>query len=247
MVSGNRNGAKQSITTNVRAMNKLLRAAQNAKEELSVGTSVGVNIDEVFDGRHLATSITREQLDIIITPITSKINDLIATILTKSSVSINDVTAIEVFGGSMRMPSIISSLRQRHPSTSIARHIDGDESLVFGAAHYSAVINGVTRATHVTITEEEVLSTGSTSLLSTDEVKLITASLQSWNQREQQRAAIDAARNALESQIIAARDTINGDRLKKQSKELKASGNIYLTASPHHSHMIALPFFLLIF
>jgi molecular chaperone DnaK (HSP70) len=58
----------------------------------------------------------------------------------QANIGVDQISGVEVFGGSTRIPSLLAAIRDRYPTLTVARHVDGDESLVFGAAHYSGMI-----------------------------------------------------------------------------------------------------------
>ncbi|ELR19440.1 DnaK family superfamily protein [Acanthamoeba castellanii str. Neff] len=95
-----------------RALSKLLKEAQLAKEELSNAPTAEVDIENLYEGRDLVTVVTHEQLEGLIADLLPRAAAVIGRALAQAGVALSDVSAIELFGGAAR----------------------GDEAAVLGAA-----------------------------------------------------------------------------------------------------------------
>jgi molecular chaperone DnaK (HSP70) len=210
------------ITSNKRAMAKLLREAREAKEQLSASPMIQLHVEEVYEGRDLKLVLNREQLEAVTAELYPKLVAPIQKVLQQAGLKAEDITGgIELFGGGVRVPKVQSTLREAFPNLALHKHIDGDESAVFGAGHYLAVLNGVKSATPVTVTETQPASGGLGQLNQAQQDKILK-SLKDWDAREEARRQVDAAKNDLESMIAATKEQINNDAFAKANVDVRS-------------------------
>lgn len=117
-----------------RALSKLLKEAQLAKEELSNAPTAEVDIDNLYEGRNLVTVVTHEQLEGLIADLLPRAAAVIGRALAQAGVALSDVSAIELFGGAARYPELQQVVRGQYAGVPLGQHISGDEAAVLGAA-----------------------------------------------------------------------------------------------------------------
>ena len=86
----------------------------------------------MIDGIDLNVHVKREVLEK--SPIFEKLQGYLQEALDKAGVSISDMNSVEVIGGGSRVPLIGKLLKDFFDPVEVGSHINGDESMAFGAA-----------------------------------------------------------------------------------------------------------------
>ena len=210
-----------SIQTNPRAMAKLLREARELKEMLSVSPMIESAMEELFNGKDFKTQITQEEFTQMTRDLTQKFLEPVRQVITSAAGSAGAIHGIEIFGGCVRIPSIQNALRTAFPEIPLGKHVDGEEAVVLGAAHYAGVLTGVSKLTKVTVDESATapVKTASDSklTLSSTQQALLASKIAALDAKAAARHAADAARNALESTVNEARELVGG-KVPKEKK-----------------------------
>ena len=109
-------------------------------------------MEEIFEGKNFEFTVTRKVFEEITADLYPKYNKIVTSILERNQ----NIDAIELYGGAQRIPKSVETLKGKKIEISenflrifieaitsdipVGRHIDGDESPLFGAAYYLAVI-----------------------------------------------------------------------------------------------------------
>jgi hypoxia up-regulated 1 len=131
---------KKSIMDNKKIYEKLRPSARKYKEVLSANREVFITVMGVEGGDDLQTKITREEFEEMNKDILSEVYSPIEDVLKKSNLTINDISQIELIGGSIRIPSIQEEIKKKlgEKSDILGIHMNGDDSMAFGAAYMCA-------------------------------------------------------------------------------------------------------------
>ena len=131
---------KKSILDNKKIYEKLRPSARKYKEVLSANKEVFITIMGVEGGDDLQTKITRDEFEEINKYLINEVYSPIDDVLKKSNLTINNISQIELIGGSIRIPSIQEELKKNlgEKSDILGAHMNGDDSMAFGAAYMCA-------------------------------------------------------------------------------------------------------------
>ena len=131
---------KKSVIGNKKIYEKLRPSARKYKEVLSANKEVFITVMGVEGGDDLQTKITREEFESINKNILDEIYSPIEEVLKKANLTIENISQIELIGGSIRVPAIQEELKKRlGPKEDILGiHMNGDDSMAFGAAYMCA-------------------------------------------------------------------------------------------------------------
>ncbi|CAG9310085.1 HYOU1_1 [Blepharisma stoltei] len=124
------------VKDNVKAMSKLLHAANQAKKTLSASKTSYVNVPNIIPGHDFTFTLEREIIENIVEKHTERLIKPIQNALDTAKLTIDDINFIEILGGPIRIPKIqeIIEKKFKQPQT----HLNGDESMAQGAAIYAA-------------------------------------------------------------------------------------------------------------
>ena len=131
---------KKSVMDNKKVYEKMRPWAIKYKEILSANKEAYITVIGVEGGDDLQTKITREEFEEINKDLIYKVYSPIEDILRKTNMTINNISQIELIGGSIRIPAIQEEIKQKlgNYSEILGIHINGDDSMAFGAAYMCA-------------------------------------------------------------------------------------------------------------
>ncbi|CAD8067693.1 unnamed protein product [Paramecium sonneborni] len=144
---------KKSIFTNSKAMNKLLRAANKYKEILSANKDTQVYLEGLIDGEDYSTSIQRSTFETLFEDRLNQLIDPINYVLEKCNKTKEDINIVELIGGGIRVPKIQQVLSNYFGSVEVGTHLNGDESMAFGAAFHAANLSHSFKVRPVQLTD----------------------------------------------------------------------------------------------
>ena len=119
-------------------MIKLLKECTKFKETLSANKDHHFYSENLFDGvdfkSHIQRSIFEEKAQNLLKYATSPID----YVLKVGNRTLQDVDVLEIIGGSVRVPKVQQLLTQYLGGKELGAHLNGDESMAFGAAFLAA-------------------------------------------------------------------------------------------------------------
>ena len=131
---------KKSVMNNNKVYEKMRPWAIKYKEVLSANKEAFITVIGVEGSDDLQTKITREEFEDINKDLISKVYSPIEDVLKKANMSIGNISQIELIGGSIRIPAIQEEIKQKlgNYSDILGIHMNGDDSIAFGAAYMCA-------------------------------------------------------------------------------------------------------------
>jgi len=142
-------GHQKDIRDVPRAMTKIRLQANKVKHVLSANQEIPIHMDSLYDDMSLSMHITRSQFEELCEDLTKRATDPIINALASANVTLDEVNAIEMIGGGMRVPKVQSSLKSVLGDKELGMHINSDESMALGAAFYGANISSAFRVRQV--------------------------------------------------------------------------------------------------
>ena len=133
---------KADITNNVRAMRRLRTACERAKCTLSGATTANIQVDSLYDGIDLTSSITRARFEDLCSPIFKKCLAPVEQVLLDAKKSKSEINEVVLVGGSTRIPRIRSMLSEFFGGKELCQSINPDEAVAYGAAVQAAILTG---------------------------------------------------------------------------------------------------------
>ncbi|RNF11465.1 hypoxia up-regulated 1 [Trypanosoma rangeli] len=114
----------------------LLRAAKKAREILSANSKTPVTVEGIVPDRDFNTQISRKDLEEKCSYLFERVPKVAEEAVSKSGLSLKDIDAFEMMGGTSRTPKIIAEL-----SALLGREVDrtlnSDEAAAMGAAYHA--------------------------------------------------------------------------------------------------------------
>lgn len=131
---------KKSVMGNKKVYEKIRPSAIKYKEVLSANKEVHITVIGVEGGNDLQTKITREEFEEVNKDLIDKVYNPIEEVLQKTNMTISNISQIELIGGSIRIPAIQEKIKSKlgEYSEILGIHMNGDDSMAFGAAYMCA-------------------------------------------------------------------------------------------------------------
>ena len=103
-------GDKSELLSNKRAIAKLKKNSQKAKHVLSANSDVHVSIEDLLPGVDFRVQVTREEFETAAEEIMNRAVMPLKVIMDRNNLTADGLSAIELIGGSSRVPMIKSEL-----------------------------------------------------------------------------------------------------------------------------------------
>ena len=131
---------KKSVIGNKKIYEKIRPSAIKYKEVLSANKEVHITVIGVEGGDDLQTKITREEFEEVNKDLIDKVYNPIEEVLQKTNMTLSNISQIELIGGSIRIPAIQEKIKNKlgNYSDILGIHMNGDDSMAFGAAYMCA-------------------------------------------------------------------------------------------------------------
>ncbi len=134
---------KESIKLNKninKIFEKIRPSAIKYKEILSANKEAYIAIIGLDSGIDLQSKITRDEFNEINSDLIKQIYYPIEYLLNKSNITLNQIEQIELIGGGIRVPIIQEELKNNlnNYSNLLGTHMNGDDTMAFGAAYMAA-------------------------------------------------------------------------------------------------------------
>lgn len=134
---------KTSVLKDYKVAERLLPAVIKYKEILSANKFTPINILGVENGQNLETKIDREEFELINQKVFERVFHPIEKLIKISGLSFEEISQIELLGGTVRIPKIQEILKNKVNASLIGQHMNGDDSMAFGACFVSANYSGL--------------------------------------------------------------------------------------------------------
>ncbi|KAL3924461.1 MAG: hypothetical protein SGILL_001033 [Bacillariaceae sp.] len=132
-----------------RAMTKIRLQANKVKHVLSANQEIPVHMDSLYDDMSLSMQMSRAQVEELCDDLMDRAVAPVHAALKAANLTLDDVNAIELIGGGMRVPKVQSGLSSVLGDLELGMHINSDESMALGAAFFGANLSTAFRVRHV--------------------------------------------------------------------------------------------------
>ena len=135
---------KKDLSSDPYALHRLRTACERAKRTLSSTTSTSIEIEYLFEGIDLRTTLTRDHFEELCHDLFQRTLDPIVKVLRDSKIHKSDVDEIVLAGGSTRIPHIVRVVSAFFNGKESVYGIELDEAVASGAAIQATILSGDT-------------------------------------------------------------------------------------------------------
>ncbi|XP_047963282.1 heat shock cognate 70 kDa protein 2-like [Salvia hispanica] len=132
----------KDMRVNPRAIRRLKNACERAKRILSSSLETPIEIELLFDGIDLFTSITRAKFNDLNMDLFNMCMELVKKCLSDANVDKSNVDEVVLVGGSSRIPKVQEMLKEFFNGKEACKTINPDEAVAYGAAVLAAKLSG---------------------------------------------------------------------------------------------------------
>ncbi|XP_042864387.1 heat shock 70 kDa protein-like [Penaeus japonicus] len=133
---------KKDISGNKRAMRRLRTACERAKRTLSSCSQASVEIESLFEGIDLYSSITRARFEELCSDLFRQTLIPVERALVDAKMDKSAIDDIVLVGGSTRIPKVQKLLTDFFGGKQLNKSINPDEAVAYGASIQGAILRG---------------------------------------------------------------------------------------------------------
>jgi heat shock 70kDa protein 1/2/6/8 len=133
---------KLDIMESKKSIRRLKTACERAKRTLSSGNTASIELDSLYEGIDLFSSISRAKFESLCMHLFQKSMDPVQKVLRDSKISKNSIHEIVLVGGSTRIPKVQQLLSEFFNGKELCKSINPDEAVAYGAAVQAAILGG---------------------------------------------------------------------------------------------------------
>ncbi|KAK7374832.1 hypothetical protein VNO80_08275 [Phaseolus coccineus] len=132
---------KVDISGNPRALRRLKNACERAKRTLSYVVTTNIEVDSLFQGIDLCSSITRAKFEEINMELFEECMETVDRCLTDAKMDKSSVHDVVLVGGSSRIPKVQQLLQDFFNGKDLCKSVNPDEAVAYGAAVQAALLS----------------------------------------------------------------------------------------------------------
>ena len=131
---------KPSVSENKKVFEKLIPHSIKYKEILSANKETHIAVLGVDSGLNLEGPLSREEFNNANKELFDQVYEPIDKLLKQSNLTLDNITQIELIGGSIRIPGVQEELKEKlgNYSNLLGTHMNGDDSMAYGTAFVAA-------------------------------------------------------------------------------------------------------------
>jgi len=133
---------KKDVSANKRAVRRLRTSCERAKRTLSSSAQASIEIDSLFEGIDLYSTITRARFEEMNADLFRSTLDPVEKSLRDAKLDKAQINEIVLVGGSTRIPKIQKLLQDFFNGKELNKSINPDEAVAYGAAVQAAILSG---------------------------------------------------------------------------------------------------------
>ena len=135
---------KVDINTNAKAKTRVTTAVERVKKILSANLQAPIAIESLMDDKDVKASLKREELEELVKPLLDRVTLPLEQALADAKLKVEDLDAIEMVGGSTRVPSIKERIANFY-GRPLSFTLNQDEAIARGCAFSCAILSPVFR------------------------------------------------------------------------------------------------------
>lgn len=129
---------KIDVTSNPKAFGRVVAQSEKLKKILSANTSGMFNVESLMNDIDVSSSLSREDLENYLADSLEHIKEPISRALEQAGLKAEDLDAVELIGGSTRVPSIKQKISEAFGGKPLSYTMNQDEAVARGAAFLCA-------------------------------------------------------------------------------------------------------------
>ena len=135
--------AAKAVKSSQRGTQRLRKAVEAAKRNLSTTTETEIEVDALIDGESFTVTLSRAQFDKLCNPLFTRCIDTVKSVLRDAGTALEAVSDVVLVGGSTRVIALQTMLTDLFSGRiELCKSINPDEAVAYGAAVQGAILKG---------------------------------------------------------------------------------------------------------
>jgi L1 cell adhesion molecule like protein len=135
--------AAKVVRSSQKSTQRLRRAIETAKRNLSTSTSSDIELEQLIDGSDFTTTLTRETFEKLCGPLFTRCIDTVKAVIKDAGCTVETVSDVVLVGGSTRVLALQEQLGKLFDGRiDLCKSVNPDEAVAHGAAVQGAIIKG---------------------------------------------------------------------------------------------------------
>lgn len=132
----------EKVTSNKRAMSKLMKESGRLKKILSANTEHVAQVENVMDDKDLKVLVTRDEFESMSSDLLGdRLLKPVRVALESSGLTVDDLDQIILFGGNTRVPKVQEVLSNFLKGKELGKSVNSDEAAALGAVYQAAFLS----------------------------------------------------------------------------------------------------------
>ncbi|KAF9031945.1 heat shock protein 70 [Hymenopellis radicata] len=144
---------KIDVLSNPKATFRLTAGCERLKKVLSANAEAPLNIESIMNDIDAASKLTREEYEGLIADVLERIPAPLERAVAESGLTLDQIDAIELIGGSTRIPAVRSKIQTAFPDKQLSTTLNQDEAVARGATFACAKLSPVFRVRDFNFTD----------------------------------------------------------------------------------------------
>ncbi|KAF8871912.1 heat shock protein 70 family [Mucidula mucida] len=144
---------KIDVLSNPKATFRLTAGCERLKKVLSANAEAPLNIESIMNDIDAASKLTREEYEGLIADVLDRIPAPLHRAVAESGLSLDEIDAIELIGGSTRIPAVRAKIQTAFPDKQLSTTLNQDEAVARGATFACAKLSPVFRVRDFNFTD----------------------------------------------------------------------------------------------
>jgi len=144
---------KIDVLSSPKATFRLVAGCEKLKKILSANTEAPLNVESIMTDIDASSKLSREDLEQFITPVLDAIPGPLERALKDSGLTLEQIDAIELIGGTTRVPAVRQRIQTVFPGKVLSFTLNQDEAIARGATFACAMLSPVFRVRDFHITD----------------------------------------------------------------------------------------------
>jgi len=132
---------KTDVTTNNRAMAKLLKEAGRLKSVLSANTQMKAQVEGLLEDHDFAAVVTRAEFEEMCKDLFDRVAKPVEEAMKLSEVTWDEISEVILMGGGTRVPGVQDALKKAIGREELGKGINTDEAAALGAVYQAAYLS----------------------------------------------------------------------------------------------------------
>ncbi|KAJ7864962.1 heat shock protein 70 family [Mycena olivaceomarginata] len=136
---------KIDVKSNPKATFRLAAGCEKLKKVLSANAEAPLNVESIMNDVDASSKLSRDDLEGLISSVLDRIVAPVQRALADSGLTLEQIDAVELIGGSTRVPAVRARIQEVFPGKVLSTTLNQDEAIARGATFCCAMLSPVFR------------------------------------------------------------------------------------------------------